>query len=87
MKARGLSDEEIEQRIQQVQAGGGGPGQRAGSGGGPGGDGEIPPFMAQRIKEASPEELERIKERMRQFGMADERIDEVVKKIRGEAGS
>jgi hypothetical protein len=56
-------------------------------GGGPDGDGEIPPFMAQRIKEASPQELESIKERMRQFGMPDERIDEVVKKIRGEAGS
>ena len=44
-------------------------------------------FMAQRIKEASPEELERIKERMRQFGMSDERIDEVITRLRGNGGS
>ena len=59
---------------------------RGGPGQGRGGGGEIPPFMAQRIKEASPEELERIKERMRQFGMSDERIEEVVKKVRGTDG-
>jgi membrane fusion protein (multidrug efflux system) len=85
MKERGLSDEEIEQRIRQIQAGevpGRGPGQDPGQGGG-----EIPPFMAQRIKEASPEELERIKERMKQFGMSEERIDEVVKEHRGGGGS
>ena len=49
-------------------------------------DGEIPPMMAQRIKEASPEELEGIKERMKQFGLSDERIEEVIKQIRGDSG-
>ncbi len=92
MKERGMSDEQIEQRIQQMQSGEGrgrGPGQGGGpSGMGPGaGGGEIPPFMVQRIKEASPEELEQIKERMKQFGMTEERIEEVVKKVRGEGDS
>ncbi|MDH3816204.1 MAG: efflux RND transporter periplasmic adaptor subunit [Acidobacteriota bacterium] len=95
MKERGMSDEEIEQRIQQIREGGGpgaGPGQR-GEGGGRGegmgqaADGEIPPFMAQRIKEASPEELEQIKERMKQFGMSEERINEVIKQVRGDVGA
>jgi membrane fusion protein (multidrug efflux system) len=91
MKERGLSEEEIEQRIQQMREGGPG---RGGSGGGRAGgmaqgtdNGEIPPFMVERIKEASPEELERIKERMKQFGMSDERIEEVVTRIRGESGA
>ncbi len=96
MKERGMSDKEIEERIQQIQAGGGrpgGPGQRGGQegrqGGGMGqdGTGDIPPFMAQRLKGASPEELEQIKERMKQSGMSDERIEEVVKQVRGEGGS
>jgi membrane fusion protein (multidrug efflux system) len=47
----------------------------------------IPPFMVQRIKDATPEELERIKERMKQFGMTDERITEVIKQVRGEGGN
>jgi hypothetical protein len=48
--------------------------------GGPGG--EIPPFMAERIRNASPEELEQIRKRMKSFGMPDERIDEIIKKVR-----
>jgi membrane fusion protein (multidrug efflux system) len=95
MKERGMSEEEIEQRLQQMREGGGrgpGRGQGAESGGRGGGmghaaDGEIPPFMVQRIKEASPEELEGIKERMKQFGMSEERIDEVIKQVRSEGGS
>lgn len=95
MKERGMSDEEIEQRVQQMRdddGRGAGRGQR-GEGGGRGAgmgqaaNGEIPPFMAQRIKEASPEELEGIKERMKQFGLSDERIDEIIKQVRGEGGS
>ena len=94
MKDRGMSDEEIELRLQQMREGGGpgaGRGQRGESGGRGGGmgqaaDGEIPPMMAQRIKEASPEELEQIKERMKQFGMSEERIDEVIKQIRRDSG-
>ena len=92
MAERGMSDEEIDQRLQQVREGGGQGGMGQGAGGrrggmGSGEGGEIPPFMAQRIKEASPEELERIKERMRQFGMSDERIDEVITRLRGNGGS
>ena len=87
MKERGLSDEEIEQRIQQVQSGEGrGRGQGGGMGRGAG-SGEIPPFMVQRIKEASPEDLEQIKGRMQQFGMSEERIEEIVKQIRDEGGA
>jgi membrane fusion protein (multidrug efflux system) len=95
MKERGMSDEEIEQRLRQMREHGG-PGAdrgRRGEGGGRGGgmgqaaDGEIPPSMAQRIKEASPEELEGIKERMKQFGLSDERIEEIVKQVRGGGGS
>ena len=44
-------------------------------------------MMAQRIKEASPEELEGIKERMKQFGMSNERIEEVIKQLRGDVGA
>jgi len=95
MKERGMSDEEIERRLQQMRAGGGrGPGHgQRGEGGGRGGGmgqaagGEIPPFMAQRIKEASPKELEGIKERMKQFGLSDERIEEVIKQVRGDGGA
>jgi hypothetical protein len=43
--------------------------------------------MVERIKNASPEDLEQIKERMKQFGMSEERIDEVVKDIRGKGGA
>jgi membrane fusion protein (multidrug efflux system) len=95
MKERGMSDEEIEQRLQQMRDGGGpgaGRGPR-GEGGGRGGgmgqaaDGEIPPHMAQRIKEASPEELDRIKGRMKQSGLSDERINEIVNRVRGTGGS
>jgi hypothetical protein len=42
--------------------------------------------MVERIKNATPEELERIKERMKQFGMPDERINEVITSIRGDGG-
>ncbi len=92
MKERGLSETEIEARIEQMKAGGsrpqgGGPPPGTGAGPGAGAEGGIPPFMVERIKNATPEELERIKERMQQFGMTDERIDEVVKKVRGEGGN
>lgn len=90
MKDRGMSDDEIDQRLQQMRdGGGGGPGAGRGRGSDMGGAeaGGIPPRMAQRIKEASPGELESIKERMKQFGLSDERIDEIVKQIRGEGGS
>ncbi len=96
MKERGMSDGEIEERIQQIQTGEGRPGEpgqrggqqeRQGSGMGQGATGEIPPMMAQRIKGASPEELAQIKERMKQFGMSDDRIEEVVKQVRGESGA
>jgi RND family efflux transporter MFP subunit len=87
MKERGMSDEEINERLQQLREGGGPPpGRGPGGGMGQAADGEIPPRMAQRIKEASPEELEQIKQRMKQFGMSDERIEEVITQIRGEGG-
>jgi len=82
MKERGMSDAEIEQRLKQRREGGG-----RGAGMGAAAGGEIPPFMAQRIKEAPPEELEGIKERMKQFGLSDQRIEEIITQVRagGEA--
>ncbi len=40
--------------------------------------------MADRIRNASPEDLERIKERMKSFGLSDEQIEETITSIRGE---
>jgi membrane fusion protein (multidrug efflux system) len=82
MKERGMSDEEIEQRLQQRREGGG-----RGGGMGRAADGEIPPMMVQRIKEASPEELEGIKKRMKELGLSDDRIEETIKQVRSEGGS
>jgi membrane fusion protein (multidrug efflux system) len=95
MKERGKSDEEIEIRLQQMREAGGssagreprGQGRDRGPGMGQAAGGEIPPFMAQRIKEASREELEGIKERMKQFGLSDERIEEIITQIRGNNGA
>ena len=95
MKERGKSDEEIEIRLQQMREADGssagreprgqgrdrGPAMEQAAGGG------IPPFMAQRIKEASREELEGIKQRMKQFGLSDERIEEIITQIRGNNGA
>jgi hypothetical protein len=79
MKDRGLSDQEIEDRLERMQKGEGGP-----PGGGASG---LPPMMVERIRSASPEELENIKARMRQFGMSDERIDEIIRRVRSTEGS
>jgi membrane fusion protein (multidrug efflux system) len=87
MKERGMSNEEIEQRLQQIRKEGP-PGSERGSEGGmgPAAGGQIPPRMAERIKAANPEELEQIKERMKQFGMSDDRIEEIIQQVRGTDG-
>jgi RND family efflux transporter MFP subunit len=95
MKERGKSDEEIELRLQQMRDAGGsnagreqrGQGRDRGPGMEQTAGGEVPPFMAQRIKGASREELEGIKQRMKQFGLSDERIEEIITQIRGDNGS
>lgn len=88
MKERGMTDEEIDERLQQMREGGGpGPGRGPEGGMGQAAGGQIPPHMAERIKGASAEELEQIKERMKQFGMSDERIDQIIQQVRGESGS
>jgi membrane fusion protein (multidrug efflux system) len=89
MQERGMSEEEIEQRLQQMREGGDpGAGRgRRGGGMGQATDVEIPPFMAQRIKEASPEELDVIKERMKERGLSDEHIEEIIKRVRGDVGA
>ncbi len=86
MKERGMSDAEIEQRLQQIREDGG-PGQGRGPLGGSGqmAGGQIPPRMVERIKNASPEELEQIKERMQQFGIPEDRIDEIITQVRAGA--
>lgn len=81
MKEHGMSDDEIEERIEQMKQGDG-PQPRRGPGGPPPGAGGLPPRMADRILNASPEDLERIKERMKSFGMSDEQIEETVTSIR-----
>jgi membrane fusion protein (multidrug efflux system) len=86
MKERGMSDGEIDQRLQQMRQGDGQGGTDAGRLRGMS-EGEIPPMMAQRIRDATPEELIDIKERMRQFGMSDERIEETITKLRGKDGA
>jgi membrane fusion protein (multidrug efflux system) len=86
MKERGMSDAEIEQRLQQIREDGG-PGQGRGPLGGSGqmAGGQIPPRMVERIKNASPEELEQIKERMQQFGIPEDRVDEIITQVRAGA--
>ena len=84
MKERGLSDEEIEERLQRASQGGD---QRPQGGGAGQGGGGLPPIMVERIRTASPEQLENIKTRMQQFGMSDERIDEIIKNIRDKNGA
>ncbi len=80
MKERGMSDEQIEERLGQIRSGEG-PGVHP-PGGGPGAGG-IPPQLAERIRNASPEELETIKERMKSFGMPNKKIEETITSIRG----
>ena len=84
MKERGLSDEEIEERLRRASQGGD---QRPQGGGAGQGGGGLPPMMVERIRTASPEQLENIKARMQQFGMSDERIDEIIKNIRDKNGA
>lgn len=85
MRERGLSDAEIEERLQRMRSGGGPPsGAPAAAGGDPAA--QIPPFMRDRIRDAAPEDLERIKQRMQQFGMSEEQVNAVVRSIRGEEG-
>lgn len=88
MRERGLSESEIEERLEGMKSGerGGGPGGRPGGPGRPPEGGfsadNLPPMMVERIKEATPEDLERIKERMQQFGMDREQVEKTVKSIR-----
>ncbi len=41
-------------------------------------------MMEQRIRDASEEDLVHIKERMKQFGLDEQQIDDIVTRIRGE---
>ena len=47
--------------------------------------GELPPFLVERIKIASDEELEQIRTRMRERGWQDSQIEAAIAKARGEA--
>lgn len=83
MKERGLSEQEIEERLRQLRESAAGA-AATGAAAPPAG---LPPFIVERIKNATPEELVRIKARMKEFGMSDERIEATVKEIRGEGGA
>ena len=67
-------------QVSPPAAGGPPPGGQAGAGGFAGG---IPPQFADRIRNASPEELERIKDRMRQRGMSEQEIEQRLEAVRG----
>jgi RND family efflux transporter MFP subunit len=76
MRSRGLTDEQIEERIR-----GGGPGADPSSR--PGGRPDGPPDLAAM----SPEQLERAKELMRRRGLTEEQINERIEAARGRAGA
>lgn len=64
-----------------------GPGPGIGPGGPPGGfdPDNLPPFVEERIRTATPEELERMRRRMKDFnGFSDEEIDDIFERVRGE---
>jgi len=109
MKERGLGDEEIEERLQQIREGGGRgfggpreaggrrpdgqPGDRPvvaaggqGEGGPEGGPppGELPPQLLEFIRNADAEQLEFIKQRMRERGRTEDEIKQILAEIRGE---
>jgi hypothetical protein len=86
MRERGLSDEQIEARLEQMREAGASAGAARGAQQPGSATAGLPPFMVQRIKDATPDELERIKERMKEFGMSDDRINEVVTQVRGDGG-
>jgi membrane fusion protein (multidrug efflux system) len=86
MRERGLSDEQIEARLEQMREAGASTGAARGAQQPGSATAGLPPFMVQRIKDATPDELERIKERMKEFGMSDDRINEVVTQVRGDGG-
>jgi RND family efflux transporter MFP subunit len=93
MKERGLSDAEIEERLKQIREGGdrGFGGARGGPGAGarPGGqEGEpsisdLPPQLLEFIRNADAEQLESIKQRMRERGRTEEEITQILTEIRG----
>ena len=90
MKDDGLSDEEIEERLEEMKAGGFPPpgGGRRTGGPPPGfepGSGNLPPRLVERIRNATPEQLEKIKQRMKDFGLTDEQIEKAVASARGES--
>lgn len=72
MRDRGLSEEQIKERLQQIRSGEGGPPGRAQGGG---------------DRPLSPERLEEMKRRMRDRGLSEEQIEERLQQIRqqGEA--
>ena len=88
MKERGLDDAAIEERIKQMREGGGprfgGRGPEGAPGGPPGSpDGELPPQLLEFIRNADAQQLEFIKQRMRERGMTEEEIETILTDIRG----
>ncbi len=78
MREQGMSDNEIQQRLQRMQGAGGGQ-QR--------GRAEpaaaLPPRLLERLRTASPGELEGIKQQMRDRGMSAEQVEAAVRAARG----
>jgi len=93
MKERGLDDQTIEARLQQHREGGGSrPGgppavQSAGAGGDASSGGpslsDLPPQLLDFIRNADAQQLEFIKQRMRERGRTEEQINQLLTQIRG----
>lgn len=92
MRERGLSEEEIEERLARFgERGGPGAGRLPGAGPvgpppGAGGGDEValPPFLLERIRQADDAELDRIRARMGERGMTDDQIEAAIRSARGE---
>ncbi len=88
MRERGLSEEEVDERLARFGERGG-PGVGAGPvgpppGAGGGDDVALPPFVLERIRQADDAELDRIRTRMRERGMSDDQVEAAIRSARGE---
>ncbi|RMH21111.1 MAG: hypothetical protein D6696_06550, partial [Acidobacteria bacterium] len=85
MRQRGLSDEQIEQRLQELRrrfAGGGTDAGVADPGGDPGRPGDGDGGRLRNLDLDDPAQVERVKEFMRQRGLSDDEIERRLERMR-----
>ncbi len=85
MRQRGMTDEQIEERLEAMAAGGGPPGRPPGGGRRRGTDESAPDAPAETPRETSPEERAAEIERMRGRGMTEEQIARRLRALDGVA--